>query len=455
MTISPQYSLSIVSLLAFLLGLSCIDQGHNWADDFALYLEQCQALDQGTLVNLLEQNRYAMDNSYAHVGPYLYPSGFPLLLLPMYQLWGMNLWLMKVYCLLFFIASIPLVYFIFKRVSQSSSKAFIITLLVALNYHFIRFSDHILSDLPFFFFSLLCVYQIQQQKYKRPQPAFLLGLLIFFSYNIRDIGICLLPCLLVHQYYSKPKLALWILGLPYFAFIVSAGIRYCLLPSTGSELLQLLSTITLNSILNNLYYYWLLIGNYFVIFRGLPLLIQGILASLVCGIIGIGLFKTKISNPSIVIYIGTTIGIYLLWVSFQGMRFLFPVLPFLVFYLIEGIYALIPSTKKRKIVLGTLVTVSLIQSLGTSVYYWQKDTNEAHSAELQSIYQFIRQETPEKALIIFQKPRALRLFTGRNSIQKPLKEAQYSLVKRDHTVDNTASIIFQTANYTLVKHHTF
>lgn len=144
-------------------------------------------------------------------------------------------------------------------------------------------------------------------------------------------------------------------------------------------------------------------------------------------------------------------GIYLIWVSFQGMRFLFPILPFLLLFFWEGIQAVFPSPNKQKIILLLLLGSSLSQSLFTSYYYWHKDTNEAYSQELQELYQFIQQTTPKNAIIVFHKPRALRLFTGRNAVQKNIAAAAYILAPKSSHHSPMDTVIFQRSHYQLIK----
>jgi hypothetical protein len=453
MQIKPNIILLCSSFLVFILGLCCIDSGHNWSDDFALYLSQTQALLEGNTTDLLRANYFAMEHSYAHVGPYLYPSGFPILLLPIYALFGLNFWALKVYCLLFFVASLPLIYRISKQLNCSTNQALSITLLVAFNYHFIRFSDHVLSDLPFLFFSLFSYYQIQKANLKNPIKAVLLGLLIFFSYNIRDIGITLLPCLFIYQWqaYKKDKKpSFFMLLLPYFAFISLWIIRWYSSPSAPSKQLSLLSETSLEIILNNAYYYSLLIGNYFLIFKGIPLGIQWLVSGVFVSLLLFGMYKKGREQPALFIYFSATIGIYFIWISFQGMRFLFSILPFLVYFIIEGIKALPISFNVRRFLVLGLILTSLVQSLFISYYYWNTDTNEAYSSEMQQIYQYIQAKTPKDALIVFHKPRALRLFTNRNSVQKNLSAAHFALVKQPYEVPPSDSILLQTAHYTFL-----
>lgn len=443
--------LTFTTFLTFLLGLACIDTGHNWSDDFALYLSQCQALQQGNMQELLESNSYAMEHSYGHVGPYLYPYGFPFLLWPVYQLLGMNLWAMKVYCLLFLVASLPFIYLILKQYQLPHFSALALSLLIGLNYHFIRFSDHILSDLPFLFFSVFSFYGIQQSCFKRTFQALGLGLLIFFTYSIRDIGIVLLLCLSFSQWQQKEVLSFKTIMLPYITFGIAWTLQHFLLPPTGGQHLHFLSETSMATLGNNLYYYWLLLGNYFLIFRGLPFFLQAILSTLVCLLITIGWFQKSRSYPLPSIYLSSIMGIYLIWVSFQGMRFLFPILPFLLLFFWEGIQAVFPSPNKQKIILLLLLGSSLSQSLFTSYYYWHKDTNEAYSQELQELYQFIQQTTPKNAIIVFHKPRALRLFTGRNAVQKNIAAAAYILAPKSSHHSPMDTVIFQRSHYQLIK----
>lgn len=454
MQIKPNILLFCSCIFVFILGLFCIDWGHNWSDDFALYISQTQALLAGNTKELLKTNYFAMEHSYAHVGPYLYPSGFPILLMPIYAILGLNFWVLKVYCWLFFVASIPLIYRISKQLGCSTNQALSLTLLVAFNYHFIRFSDHILSDLPFLFFSLLTYYQIQKQPYQNSLQAFLLGLLIFFTYNIRDIGIVLLPCLFVYQYlaYKQGKKSTFFIALlPYFTFIIAGIIHWLYTPSAPSKQLSLLAETSFDIILNNLYYYALLMGNYFIIFRGIPLEIQMLISGVFVGLSLLGIYKKGKQQPALLVYLSATMGIYLIWISFQGMRFLFSILPFLVYFVLEGIKGLPISLKLQRFLVLGLILSSLAQSLFISYYYWNTNTNEAYAPEMQQIYQYIQKETPKDALIVFQKPRALRLFTNRNSVQKNIAAAQYVLINRPYPRQESDSILLQTAHYLFLK----
>jgi len=87
--------------LILALGLLIIQPGHNWGGDFALYIEQAIALSEGSLNELYEQNKFAMEHSQYALGPFLYPIGFPLILSPFIAVFGLDFMLLK-YVVFFF-----------------------------------------------------------------------------------------------------------------------------------------------------------------------------------------------------------------------------------------------------------------------------------------------------------------------------------------------------------------
>ena len=106
--------LVLLILTSVFLTRLCIHPGHNWGGDFSQYISQAKALVEGSQDVLLEQNSYAMENSDEIIGPYLYPLGFPLLLSPVYYIFGLDLVAMKVYCAGFLILCLPLIYIFFR-----------------------------------------------------------------------------------------------------------------------------------------------------------------------------------------------------------------------------------------------------------------------------------------------------------------------------------------------------
>ena len=81
----------------FLLGVSCaliyglLTNGHNWGGDFAAYIMQARSVLEGNVPQFIEANSFAVQKSTDNLGPITYPWGFPVLLVPFYKAFGMDI----------------------------------------------------------------------------------------------------------------------------------------------------------------------------------------------------------------------------------------------------------------------------------------------------------------------------------------------------------------------------
>jgi hypothetical protein len=108
----------------------------------------------------------------------------------------------------------------------------------------------------------------------------------------------------------------------------------------------------------------------------------------------------------------------LLFPGTQGLRYAFPVLPILLIFFINGYLALTSIHWKRFAVSVSAITVIFIIVSGFFLTYksYKVDTNKVITAEAIEVYKYISNNIPDNGIIIFHKPRLLRLMTGRNSI---------------------------------------
>jgi hypothetical protein len=127
------------------------------------------------------------------------------------------------------------------------------------------------------------------------------------------------------------------------------------------------------------------------------------------------------------VFVLLNFGLYIVWPSVQGMRFLFPLLPFLMVFFVGGLGASwtraglpwlnrqswIPEGMKSvKFVVGLAAAVVLVQGTMTSVFYTMLDTNQAFSKDIQGVYDFVDGQVPIDGRISFHKPRLMRYVTG-------------------------------------------
>ncbi|MBY0424886.1 MAG: hypothetical protein K2Q22_04550, partial [Cytophagales bacterium] len=96
---------------------------------------------------------------------------------------------------LFYLASLILSFFVFKRLSGSTILAFVTSLIVLLNFNLLSYSTDEMSEIPFLFFATLTVVLMMNLNtslsiFKNPIFYFLV-ICLSFSYYIRTAGISL------------------------------------------------------------------------------------------------------------------------------------------------------------------------------------------------------------------------------------------------------------------------
>lgn len=174
--------------------------GIGWGDDWALYFRQAKGLATGAVDEVMRQTRFTVDNSGWHsFSPYSYPWGWPLLMAPVYRLFGMNYPVLKFLEVVALCVFLVTFYAIVRRRTPVYA-AIVVTLLVALSPVFVGFTDTLLSDLPYLCFVGLSLWWMDRCRLKGMLEASWaalagLGLLVAFAFNIRREGLTLLGAL--------------------------------------------------------------------------------------------------------------------------------------------------------------------------------------------------------------------------------------------------------------------
>ena len=170
-------------------------EGHNWGGDFASYIMQAISISDGTVEKFIYQNNLAMTLSSSPMGPVNYPWGFPIMLSPIYSVFGFDIIFFKTLVLIFFISFLIIISKIFKN-EFDDNEQLIYLAIFALNPYLLKFGDSILSDIPFLFFSTLSIYLLNKlNKETSPIKVLILsstiGLIFMWSANIRTNGLLL------------------------------------------------------------------------------------------------------------------------------------------------------------------------------------------------------------------------------------------------------------------------
>lgn len=450
--------------------LTSFRPGHNWGGDFSQYIAQAKSIAEG----------YEFPGKFIGTyGTFIYPWGFPLLLSPIYSIFGLNIFAMKIYVSLFFLLSLPVIFLIFKE-KLGYIQTLLLVSIFALNPYFFYFKDSVLSDIPFFFFSLFSIFLIQQIVIERKMwvnkfaSYLLIGFFVFFSYLIRSQGILLIPTLLLCQYISnrsslKQGLISYLRAnklefIPYITFIIFVLLINNLFSNGGNAYLKhLFSGLTLTSITRNINYYSVLISTFFG-YLPIPKVFFGITIPFTV----LGIIKNIKRDYLYLMYTFFTFLLLVLWPFQQGLRFIFPILPFYIYFFFVGLSkiptSLLISGKFNPIKWNLVNIVAVILILGscrtivTTCFHYNIFNNPniiegPYTVESSKMFDYISENTSEEDIIIFRKPKVMTLYANRISKNivdlDQIKESKADYFVYSETYKNSydSSIVSQIENH--------
>jgi hypothetical protein len=459
--------LVVFALLAIfaLIHFSRLDKGHGWGDDFAAYIMQARSLATGRIRETYDRLAFFFDHSTVFIAPAVYPWGFPLVLAPVYGLFGLNILTLKSVVLVFLLGTLVVVFLLYRLGLRTLQSALAVTIL-AISPTFLNAGTQILSDLPFMFFCLstllvtrCCV--IGRRTLGPPWfSAALLGLCLFASYFTRSIGFVLLPTLLAAQLYSmsrapktQSKAETWFVDLlPYGVFFAGLILSRLTLPTAPVELayFDLAPSSLIASISRGLPVYFHAAGTFFI---GLPQSV-GVGAAILAGF---GMCVRFREDWIYLLFSALYLGVLLIWPFYAGnIRYLYPVLPFYIYFAFMGarFLSLIhpPGFRAFRPPLDYALALAVIVYFAYLLppFRWPDFTAEPRQGPFgpaaQQAYGYILANVPEDAVIQANKPRVLMLLTGKQGVvygkAKDVSEgiATHYLVRRN-SFDNADAAV--------------
>jgi len=407
--------------------------GHKWGGDFSQYIAQAKSIAEG----------YEFPGKFIGTyGSFICPWGFPLLLSPIYLIFGLNIFAMKIYVGLFYLLSLLMIFLLFEK-KFGYIQTLLLVSIFALNPYFFQFKDNVLSDIPFFFFSLFSIFLIQQIVIERKiwlnkfVSYSLIGFFVFFSYLVRSQGIYLIPTLLLCQYISnrsssKQDFISYLrsnkLGfIPYIIFVILVALINNIFPNGGSAYFRIVfSELTLTLIIGNVYYYSTLISVFFG-----NLSISMVFFGITIPFVVLGVIKNAKKDYLYLVYTFFTFLLIILWPARAGLRYIFPILPFYIYFFFVGL-SKIPTSlfipgKFNPLNWNLVNIVAIILILGSCMgigiycfrypaFYNSNIIQEGpYTVESSNMFDYILKNTSEEDIIIFTKHRVMTLYTNRIS----------------------------------------
>ena len=405
----------VLSLIAGFY-LATFRTGHRWGGDFSMYILHARNIVEG---RAYQDTGYIYNSARPVVGPRQYPPIFPFMLAPLYARFGVALAPMKIGLLFCFLTALLL---ITRTISDAVPFSWAVVFLGVLGFNpfFWNFKDNVLSDIPFlmFAYAALLVFSYGTRPHLRPRSRILYalagGLLLYCATGTRSVGIVLLPTLLVYEILKNRRIS-------FFSIITAGGLaaltggQSMLLGTAGSYADQLIFQPV--QILERLFWiYPVALG--MVWDNGYRRLLHWIMYALLCGLAVRGFWYRLRQGVSVYeVFVPMYLVPIILWPAPQGTRFMIPMIPLFLLYVMLGLgperkdWSLRPTWKL--LLLAGALTVSYIGVYTTLDYPELPDG--VHTEAAVAMFDYVSQQTEEDAVCIFLYPRILSLFAGRRA----------------------------------------
>ena len=400
-------------------------QGHDWGDDFALYI--IQALQ---LVGEWPGNSGYIFNQYRPtLGPPEYPWGMPLLLAPVAAAFGNNMTAFLVWMKVIFLAFYQAV-FLFGSKTVGRIGALVVAVALAYNPFFLEFKNEVMSDVPFALFVLLALWATTGQN------RWHIGLGILFTalaVLTREAGLALVLGFGAYagvQWFKNGQ-RLSAIGISGWAAMVGGLVHVVqVLAYRGGYASHFVNYHPSEIVLNNANFMAEVLA--YRLFNGWygPHHAWAMAGS----IISIGLLmagsihaisKRDHAWPWVAL---AFMALFLLFpFSSRGFRFLVPLLP-LILLAVGGPLKAFTLAQTIAVVSFAALTLTLNHDLLTWMRQKEPFTPEGpQQPHAQNAFAFVRDSLPPNAVLLFDKPRALSLYAHRSALCAPDDSLRHKL----------------------------
>ncbi len=379
-----------------------------------------------------------------------FPPGYPVILATAIRLSSDHVVPLKKLNGAFFLLSTGLLFLIVYKLSDNIHIAFLTALFSIVNYHLLTYSIIMMSEIPFMFFSLLCLYLFIKTDFSKPILKnwifLLLLLLLSFTYYIRSTGLALFVAFLLvlgiqkrWKYLTTLFVGFILLALPWYlrnkslggnAYMNQLGMKNPYRPELGYMGL----TDWFVRIWTNLTRY---------IAREIPAAVLNFVETidhmkplsskeyltgiLLMAVMIFGLLKIKKHFKLIFFYLGTYFGILMLWPEvWFGSRFIIPLIPLLSFLVFNGIFEMVGYITRKifKFKNAARVHMAIVLIGLLSIFSYSKETLSymkfAAKADYPDAYKnyfelakWIRDNAPDSSITSCRKGQLFHLFSGK------------------------------------------
>jgi hypothetical protein len=397
--------------------LATLRDGQEWGDDFSLYVAHAR--------NMAEGRPYA-DTGYIYnlnnpvVSPRAYPPIFPLLLVPVYLVFGMNLTAMKAFVILLFTALLGVLAALLRKRLPTSYIAVCLTLF-ALNPYVWQHKDRLLSEIPYMLFAyatLLWAEKASEASSRRQALVWglLAGFTAYLAFGTRTVGAMLIPSILLADWLRRRRFGIAASAF-LLAFLVGVALQKSLLVVEGSYLDQLVFAPSMFARIA------LSLPRAFGTFfdNGYNNALRWLLFSCATAfaVWGYGRRRRERWTACELFAVLSCLPLVIWPAAEYERRFLLPILPLFLLYAAEGI-RLLRTTRLASLELPAAATLAWAIALSYAVAYSLMETGPIRdgvsTSESVALFQWIKDRTDTKDVFLFQKPKALALYGQRRAL---------------------------------------
>jgi hypothetical protein len=424
----------------FVLCLFLLRPGHDWGDDFALYINQARALVRGDVQAVFHQNVLTVNRSaWQSFSPYTYGWGFPILLAPLYAAFGLSYTAFKALEILFYLGFLTCFYALIRDRIDRLATLLIIAALVLDNLY-TAWTNTVLTEFPFMFFAVggLLLIERLHASARVDSPATrryvvelaALGALIGFTFNIRNEGAVLLLALAARQlavvvarwrtWVRSWRAHLAVLAVPWAtAALAGVGIRL-LLPTEQGDSLTLAGGLGGHNFATNDGFYRQTVAELLAMRDRVhgPLLL-GLLVFIVVLALG-GMLLGGWRDLPLTVF---TLGLSLIYfeLPYREGRYLLAILPFVLYFAMQGLRGVdVPGwgIQPRHLLLLLIVGRHAL-GMANAADYWRtypRAIPGPESPAAKQMFAAVDANVKPGEIVDFFRPRAMNLYTHQTAI---------------------------------------
>jgi Dolichyl-phosphate-mannose-protein mannosyltransferase len=434
-------------------------EGHDWGDDFALYVNQAQALADGNPGEVVADNRFTLANSsWNTLSPEVYPWGWPLLMSPLVAIFGLDFTVIKWLATLCFAVFLLTFYRLVER-RAGRLPGLAAAALVGFGVPYVGSTDTVLSEMPYLAFVGASLLLLDRSRLSRAvartlRSQVVLGLMVAGAISIRREGLALVVALVVAQL-SDARVARhqgatvspesvagsvtarlpWAWAIPYAVIVGVMGTIQVLLPGGFG---QRYPGAGLGQIATNVSWYRGPLAEHLGV-RDPGTAESSLLGSQALAVVAMSAFLTLVmlgivwrlgrhfalDAPIAAFLAGTCLIIGVL--PFHEGRYLFSIVPFLVYFAAQALPAIYGTRRgshaasvASAVVIGAFAFAALTDTRLRISQTFAADHATVwgpESTASQEMFAEVRSRTGDDDVIAFQRARAMTLYTDRRSVQ--------------------------------------